>query len=104
MKRNFATIAIVAALGGSAITYHATQQASAPAYVMAQDRAMPLTFAPMIRQVTPAVVNVTSEVRPQRNVQSRRRAPQNVPPGMEDWFRDFFGEGGGAPERRRGGG
>lgn len=108
MKRNFAVVALAAALGGSAITYHMNQP-DAPTYVMAQDRAMPLTFAPMIRQVTPAVVNVTSEVRPQRNnTQGRRRAPQGVPPGMEDFFRDFFGGGGGGvpemPDRRRGGG
>ena len=111
MKRNLAVVAMAAALGGSAITYHVTSdQHATPQYVFAQERgAPPLTFAPVIRKVTPAVVNVTSEVRPQRTSSNRNRGrggPGQLPPGLEDFFRGF---GGGIPdfdmpERRRGGG
>src|SRR5262245_55831994 len=113
MKRNLTVVAIAAALSGSAITYHVTSDhRAAPQYVLAQERgAPPLTFAPVIKKVTPAVVNVTSEVRPQRT-SSRGRGrggqggPSQLPPGLEDFFRGF---GGGVPdfdmpERRRGGG
>jgi serine protease Do len=102
---------MVAALGGSAITYRVTQDVNAsPQYVFAQERGVPgMTFAPMLRKIVPAVVNVTSEVRPQRsNLRSRRGGggQGQLPPGLEDFFRGF---GGGIPEfdmpeRPRGGG
>jgi Do/DeqQ family serine protease len=111
MKRNIAVIALAAALGGSAVTYHVTREPEAPNYVFAQSGINSLTFAPMLRKATPAVVNVTSEVRPQRtSSQNRNRRPgrggQQLPPGFEDFFRGF-GFGGPdfeMPERRRGGG
>lgn len=114
MKRNLTVVAIAAALGGSAITYHVTSEHHAtPQYVFAQERgAPPLTFAPVIKKITPAVVNVTSEVRPQRtSTRNRGRGqggPSQLPPGLEDFFRGFGGGGGvpefDMPERRRGGG
>src|SRR5918992_1285701 len=42
MKRNLAVVAIAAALGGSAITYHVTSgQHATPQYVFAQERGAP---------------------------------------------------------------
>jgi serine protease Do len=109
MKRNLAAVAIAAALGGSVLTYNVTRDDHnnpAPQYVFAQERGTPpLTFAPMIRKVTPAVVNVTSEVRPQpRSSQRGRRGTPQLPPGFEEFFRGFGGIPDEMPERRRGGG
>ena len=111
MKRNLAVVAVAAALGGSAITYHTTHESNAaPQYVFAQERGgVPgLTFAPMLRKIVPAVVNVTSEVRPQRtNTRGgqRGRGQGQLPPGLEDFFRGFGGVPEfDMPERRRGGG
>jgi serine protease Do len=107
MKRNFAAVAIAAALGGSVLTYNVTRDNNnnaAPQYVFAQERGTPpLTFAPMIRKVTPAVVNVTSESRPQPSSRGRR-GTQGLPPGFEEFFRGFGGGIPDMPERRRGGG
>jgi len=113
MKRNFALVAVAAAsLGGGVSWHYATEHAAtAPIQVYAQGGAPTLTFAPMVRKVTPAVVNISSTrvVRSSANRnpgQRGRRAPQTP----EEFFGDLFGRGGGGmfpgmPEqpRRQGG-
>ena len=61
MNRNFALVAVAAASLSGAVSWHyATEHATAPVEVHAQGGAPSLTFAPMVRKVTPAVVNISS--------------------------------------------
>ncbi|MDZ4796758.1 MAG: DegQ family serine endoprotease [Bryobacteraceae bacterium] len=99
MNRNLLLTGVLAALIGAGVTQF-TRQPAAPVYVQAQDKTgIGLTFAPLVKKALPAVVNVESIVRPtaaQRGNSQRRRLPQGVPPGMEE----FFGFGG-APEQQQ---
>lgn len=109
MRKRLAAVAIAAGLGGSALTWQFGHDASAPKYVLAQDLKTPsLTFAPMLRKATPAVVRIEAESRPVRTSQNRRNRGGNseIPPGFEDFFGQFFGNGRGMtpPQERRGGG
>ncbi|MBX3744302.1 MAG: Do family serine endopeptidase [Verrucomicrobiae bacterium] len=45
-----------------------------------------VTFAPVVREVTPSVVSISTETRPRR-VEGRGPAPE-----MHPWFREFFGD------------
>ena len=100
-KRTLALTAVTAALAGSLMTWKAVDNNPAPVFVHAQDQQyVSLTFAPLVRKALPAVVNVETVIRPTQT-RSRGRAPQGLPPGLED----FFGFGPGVPqEPRRGGG
>jgi serine protease Do len=102
MKRKLAFTGVAVALAGSFFTYEYVTQPAAPQYVYAQDsQYVSLTFAPLVKKTLPAVVSVRSEVRASRSrnpQQPRRRAPQGLPPGLED----FFGFGG--PEQQPRGG
>ena len=94
--------AVTAALAGSLMTWKAVDNNPAPVFVHAQDQQyVSLTFAPLVRKALPAVVNVETVLRATQT-RGRGRAPQGLPPGLED----FFGFGGpGVPqEPRRGGG
>ncbi|MEJ7607836.1 MAG: Do family serine endopeptidase [Bryobacteraceae bacterium] len=107
MKTNSAVLVTFAAIAGSFVTFQVTKAPEAPAYVLAQGTRPGLTFAPMVRKVTPAVVSVMSEVRNVRTSSRGRGQQGQIPPGMEDLFRDFFGgrlPEGESPEPRRGGG
>jgi serine protease Do len=102
MKRNFALVAVAAATLGSGVSWHyATEHASAPAQVYAQKGAPSLTFAPMVKKVTPAVVNVSSS----RTIPVSNRNRRGGQPTPEDLFREFFGGRGGmvpgVPEQPR---
>jgi serine protease Do len=100
MKRNLAIVALVGASAGSLMTWHYAKDPAAPVYVHAQDQQyVSLTFAPLVRKALPAVVNVTSEVRATQT-RSRGRAPQGLPPGLEEFF--GFGFGGPQEQPRRG--
>ena len=112
MNRNFALVAVAAASLGGAVSWHyATEHENAPVQVHAQGGAPSLTFAPMVRKVTPAVVNISSTrvVRTTSNRNPRGRQPQQRPQTPEDFFGELFGRGGGGfpgiPEqpRRQGG-
>ncbi|HYP09236.1 MAG TPA: Do family serine endopeptidase [Bryobacteraceae bacterium] len=96
MKRNFALVAVAAASFGGAVSWHyATEHTTAPVQVHAQTGAPGLTFAPMVRKVTPAVVNISStrvvRTTSNRNRPGARRQPQTP----EEFFGDLFGRGGG---------
>lgn len=98
MNRNFALVAVAAASLGGAVSWHyATEHANAPVEVHAQGGAPSLTFAPMVRKVTPAVVNISSTrvVRSTSNRNQRGRQPQQRPQTPEDFFGELFGRGGG---------
>ena len=61
MNRNLAPVALAAASLGGAVSWHfATEHATAPTYVHAQGGAPSLTFAPMVKKIAPAVVNISS--------------------------------------------
>ena len=108
MKKHLAVVAIAAGLTGSAVTFHFANEGNAPSYVLAQDGRTPsMTFAPMLRKATPAVVRVESKTRPVRTSSRDRRGNggNQLPPGMEDFFGQFFGGRGiEPPQERRGGG
>ncbi|MBC8167635.1 MAG: Do family serine endopeptidase [Bryobacteraceae bacterium] len=102
MKSKLVITGVVAALLGSVATYKFASQPASPQYVYAQDQQyVSLTFAPVVKKVLGAVVNVESVIRATQ-ARSGRRSPQGLPPGFEE----FFGGGGGmSPEEpRRGGG
>src|SRR4029079_17623919 len=108
MNPTIATVALAAASLGGAVSWHfATEHATAPTYVYAQGGAPSLTFAPMIKKVAPAVVNISSTRLIQTSSNRNRRGRQQ-PQTPEDFFGQFFGNGGtfpGIPEqpRREGG-
>ena len=90
MQRNFVLVAVAAAtLGGTVSWHYATEHSTAPIEVHAQGGAPTLTFAPMVRKVAPAVVNISSTrvVRTSANRGGRGRQPQTP----EDFFGDLFG-------------
>ena len=90
MKRNFVLVAVVAAtLGGGVSWHYATEHSTAPIEVYAQGGAPTLTFAPMVRKIAPAVVNISSSrvVRTSANRGGRGRQPQTP----EDLFGELFG-------------
>lgn len=94
MKRNFALVAVAAAtLGGTVSWHYATEHAAAPVQVYAQGGGAPsLTFAPMVRKVTPAVVNISStRVIKTSSERGARRGGRPMTP--EDFFGDLFGRG-----------
>lgn len=105
MNRNFALVAVAAASLGGAVSWHyATEHSTAPITVQAQGGAPTLTFAPMVRKIAPAVVNISST----RVVRSSSRNRRGQPQTPEDFFGQLFGGGGrfpGIPEqpRREGG-
>jgi serine protease Do len=105
MNRNFALVAVAAASLGGAVSWHyATEHATAPITVQAQGGAPTLTFAPMVRKIAPAVVNISST----RLVRTSNRNRRGQPQTPEDFFGQLFGGGGrfpGIPEqpRREGG-
>jgi serine protease Do len=115
MNRNFALVAVAAASLSGAVSWHyATEHQVAPVQVYAQGGAPTLTFAPMVRKVTPAVVNISSTrvIRTSSNNGPRNRGNrrQQQPQTPEDFFGELFGGGGGRgfpgmPEqpRRQGG-
>jgi serine protease Do len=112
MNRNFALVAVAAASLSGAVSWHyATEHATAPVEVHAQGGAPSLTFAPMVRKVTPAVVNISSTrvVRTSSNNRQRPNGRRQQPQTPEDFFGELFGRGGGGfpgmPEqpRRQGG-
>lgn len=95
MNRNIATVALAAASLGGAVSWHfATEHATAPTYVHAQGGAPSLTFAPMIKKVAPAVVNISSTRLIQTSSNRNRRGRQQ-PQTPEDFFGQLFGNGGG---------
>lgn len=103
MNKKITLAAVTAALAGSLVTYRIADHTAAPAFVHAQDQQyVSLTFAPLVRKTLPAVVNVETVVRstPTRS-SGRRRAPQGLPPGFEDFF--GFGFGGQEEPRQRSG-
>ncbi|MBC7924187.1 MAG: DegQ family serine endoprotease [Bryobacteraceae bacterium] len=101
MTRKMILTGVVAALLGSVVTYKVATEHAAPVYVHAQDKQyVSLTFAPLVKKALPAVVNVESIVRTTQTRSNRRRAPQGLPPGLED----FFGFGGGPQEQQPRGG
>ena len=90
MQRNFVLVAVVAAtLGGGVSWHYATEHSTAPIEVYAQGGAPTLTFAPMVRKIAPAVVNISSSrvVRTSANRGGRGRQPQTP----EDLFGELFG-------------
>ena len=114
MKTNFALVALAAASLGGAVSWHyATERPAAPTSVYAQGGAPSLTFAPMVRKIAPAVVNISSSrvVRTSGSQNRNRRGGrgQQQPQTPEDFFGQLFGNGGGMfpgmPEqpRREGG-
>src|SRR5262245_57112306 len=111
MNRNFALVAVAAASISGAVSWHyATEHATAPVQVYAQGGAPTLTFAPMVRKISPAVVNISSSrvIKTTSNRRGRGNRQQQ-PQSPEDFFEQFFGGGGGRfpgmPEqpRREGG-
>jgi len=64
-------------------------------------RSAPESFAPLVEQVGDAVVNISAS----QTVDASRSVPlPNVPPGLDEFFNDFFnrrGEGGDSPRQRR---
>ncbi|MGH9630329.1 MAG: DegQ family serine endoprotease [Bryobacteraceae bacterium] len=94
-KSSLILLVLVAALTGAMLTWQFAKEPEGPQYVSAQSQKfLSLTFAPVVKASTPAVVNVSST----RTI-SRARGGENIPPGMEDLFRDFFGFGRGMPEQ-----
>jgi serine protease Do len=108
MNRNIATVALAAASLGGAISWHVATEHQTPAYVYAQGGAPSLTFAPMVKKIAPAVVNISSTRLVQTSSNRNRRGRQQ-PQTPEDFFGQLFGGGGGMfpgmPEqpRREGG-
>ena len=95
MNRNLATVALAAASLGGAVSWHFATDHAAPAYVYAQGGAPSLTFAPMVRKIAPAVVNISS-TRLVQTSSSRNRRGRQQPQTPEDFFGQLFGNGGGA--------
>ena len=64
-------------------------------------KAAPESFAPLVEQVADAVVNISAS----QTVEASRTVPMpNVPPGLDEFFNDFFnkrGEGKDAPRQRK---
>lgn len=94
MNRNLATVALAAASLGGAVSWHFATDHAAPAYVHAQGGAPSLTFAPMVRKIAPAVVNISS-TRLVQTSSSRNRRGRQQPQTPEDFFGQLFGNGGG---------
>jgi serine protease Do len=94
MNRNLATVALAAASLGGAVSWHFATEHAAPAYVYAQGGAPSLTFAPMVRKIAPAVVNISS-TRLVQTSSSRNRRGRQQPQTPEDFFGQLFGNGGG---------
>src|SRR6476469_10993659 len=100
MNRNFALVAVAAASISGAVSWHyATEHATAPVQVYAQGGAPSLTFAPMVRKIAPAVVNISSSrvVRTSGSQNRNRRGGrgQQQPQTPENFFGQLFGYGGG---------
>ena len=94
MNRNLATVALAAASLGGAVSWHFATEHQAPAYVHAQGAASSLTFAPMVKKIAPAVVNISSTRLVQTSSNRNRRGRQQ-PQTPEDFFGQLFGNGGG---------
>jgi serine protease Do len=94
MNRNLATVALAAASIGGAVSWHFATEHQTPAYVYAQGGAPSLTFAPMVKKVAPAVVNISS-TRLVQTSSSRNRRGRQQPQTPEDFFGQLFGGGGG---------
>ncbi|HET8547181.1 MAG TPA: Do family serine endopeptidase [Bryobacteraceae bacterium] len=98
MKRITIMLLLVAMLTGGLLTKLVLDHQQ-PVVTFAQDRPMLMTFAPVVRPILPAVVNITST----QIVRTRSRL--QLPPGFEDFF--GFGNPGGRggrqmpPEERR---
>src|SRR5687768_11907460 len=93
MQRNFVLVAVAAAtLGGTVSWHYAMEHTTAPIEVYAQGSAPTLTFAPMVRKVAPAVVNISS-TRVVRTSDNRNRRGRQQPQTPEDFFGDLFGGG-----------
>jgi serine protease Do len=98
MNRNLALVAVAAAtLGGGVSWHYATDHATAPTEVHAQGGAPSLTFAPMVRKVTPAVVNISSTRTVRTAANRSQRGQRQQPMTPEDFFGDLFGGGRGMP-------
>jgi serine protease Do len=101
MKRITILLLLVAAISGGLLTKLVIDHQQ-PVVTFAQERPILTTFAPVVRPILPAVVNITST----QIVKTRGRGgmPQ-LPPGMEDFFGFGNPRGGGrgmpAPEERR---
>ena len=79
MNRNFALVAVAAASLGGAVSWHyATEHATAPITVQAQGGAPTLTFAPMVRKIAPAVVNISSTRVVRTSNRNRRGSAANA--------------------------
>ena len=106
MKRTAFYSSLFGVIAGAALATGVFRQpnvAAAPQVVMAQEHAMPTSFAGVLRPILPAVVNITTT-----RVIKTQAGPQ-LPPGFEDFFGGGFGPGRGRgfqipPEERRSGG
>ena len=76
MNRNIVTVALAAASLGGAISWHVATEQQTPAYVYAQGGAPSLTFAPMVKKIAPAVVNISSTRLVQTSSSRNRRGRQ----------------------------
>jgi serine protease Do len=72
----------------------AGQPMAAPPAVVAPSRVQQLGFASLVNQVKGAVVNISTTERVSGSRQSMR-LPDNLPPGMEEMLRRYFGNRGG---------
>jgi serine protease Do len=100
MKRTTILLVLAALLTGGLLTQifmHREQ----PAVTFAQDRPMLMSFAPIVRPILPAVVNITSTQIIRSGARGRGQTP-SLPPGFEEFFGlpPGSGRGGPAPERR----
>src|SRR5687767_1472849 len=90
MNRNFVLVAVAAATLGGGVSWHyatehATTLATGPIQVHAQGGAPSLTFAPMVRKVTPAVVNISSTRTVRTSANRNQRGPRQQPMTPEDF-------------------
>jgi serine protease Do len=107
LRRRIAALAAASAVavGAAAWTANssaATETAARVAPAGAADRVIGNgtdSYAPVVTKVAPAVVTVRSE---RRVRQTERRLPFMNDPRFRDFFGDQFGEGGPAPQPRRG--
>src|SRR2546423_10463443 len=93
MKRSFFLASCAGVLVGAMLTatiLHNRVAPSPPPAVRADDTrtavGLTTTFAPIVKRVTPAVVNISST-----RVVKAAASPEGMP--MDDFFRQFFGGG-----------
>jgi serine protease Do len=106
MKRTALYSSLIGTIAGVALAtgvfWQSNHMSAAPQVVMAQERAMPTSYAGVLRPILPAVVNISTT----RIIKTQA---QQLPPGMEDFFGGMFGQRGRGrfqvpPEERRSGG